>query len=437
MKKAITLIALFITIARAHANPPLKAAALHKMASSLTAVLVHDVYSPPVASRVYLYAFIAAYESIVAVDSLSGYQSLRYSISGFPLLNVPDESVDAELTSTAAFYFAAKKFVFSEKILEDSFILACKPFNKIKISDSIKYNRSIFFGKIVADSIIAWSSNDNYSYTRKLKRYTYLKQAGKWVPTPPAYIAAIEPYWSKMRTVSLDSAQQCATICTNAFNADTSSGFYKEAVEVYRTGLTLTAQQKNIANFWDCNPFNVNTSGHMLFATKKLSPGGHWINIAMQVCLKTKASLAKSAAAYVYTAIALYDGFIGCWFVKYRDNLIRPETFINTNLDASWKPLLQTPPFPEYPSGHSVISTSAAIVLTHFFGDSFSFNDITEMPYGLPARRFTSFNAAAKEAAISRLYGGIHYRSAIEDGQVMGKKIGETVLVKIILERPK
>ncbi|HET7897284.1 MAG TPA: vanadium-dependent haloperoxidase, partial [Flavisolibacter sp.] len=175
--------------------------------------------------------------------------------------------------------------------------------------------------------------------------------------------------------------------------------------------------------------------GHLNFATKKLSPGGHWMSIVSIVARKSGADLNKAAAAYVLTAIALYDGFISCWDEKYRSNLIRPETYINAYIDEQWRPLLQTPPFPEYTSGHSVISTAAAKVLTAFWGENCRFDDDTETPYGLPVRTFASFNKAAEEAAISRLYGGIHYRAAIENGQVQGRKIGEKVLKKIRLTK--
>jgi hypothetical protein len=114
---------------------------------------------------------------------------------------------------------------------------------------------------------------------------------------------------------------------------------------------------------------------------------------------------------------------------------VRPETFINSNIDESWRPLLQTPPFPEYPSGHSVISTAAAGVLTSIFGDNFAFDDSTELEYGLPVRHFRSFKEACDEAAISRLYGGIHYRPAIENGQTQGRQVGEIVLQKLKLNR--
>jgi membrane-associated phospholipid phosphatase len=133
----------------------------------------------------------------------------------------------------------------------------------------------------------------------------------------------------------------------------------------------------------------------------------------------------------VRTAIALADGFISCWDEKFRSNLVRPETMINAHLDEAWTPLLQTPPFPEYPSGHSVISNAAAVVLTDQFGESFSFTDTTEVAYGLPARSFTSFTAAAAEAAMSRLYGGIHYRMAIEEGSIQGQRVGEHVVRRV------
>ena len=126
--------------------------------------------------------------------------------------------------------------------------------------------------------------------------------------------------------------------------------------------------------------------------------------------------------------MAIADAFISCWDEKYRSNLIRPETLINQNIDDNWKPVLQTPPFPEYTSGHSVVSGAASTALTNIFGDDFAFDDDTETAYGLPIRSFTSFNQAADEAAISRMYGGIHYRVAIEVGLEQGRNLGDFVV---------
>ena len=197
----------------------------------------------------------------------------------------------------------------------------------------------------------------------------------------------------------------------------------------------MTTEQTTIANFWDCNPFAVHVHGHINYATKKLSPGGHWLSIAGIASQKVNADIVKTSAAYTITAIALFDGFISCWDEKFRSHLIRPESYINSYIDETWKPLLQTPPFPEYTSGHSVISTASATVLSYFFGDNFSFTDTSEIPYGYAARTFTSFSQACNEAAISRLYGGIHYLPAIEQGQIQGKKVGEQVLQKIKLRK--
>ena len=136
----------------------------------------------------------------------------------------------------------------------------------------------------------------------------------------------------------------------------------------------------------------------------------------------------KTVYAYTKTSIAIADAFISCWDEKYRSNLIRPETLINEHFDDNWKPVLQTPPFPEYVSGHSVASGAAAITLTNVFGDNFAFDDDTELIYGLPIRSFSSFNQAADEAAISRMYGGIHYRAAVEIGVKQGRDLGKFVV---------
>jgi len=130
-------------------------------------------------------------------------------------------------------------------------------------------------------------------------------------------------------------------------------------------------------------------------------------------------------------AATLMDSFISCWDEKYRSSRVRPETVITRYMDQKWQPLLQTPPFPEYTSGHSVISTAVSETLTYMIGDNFSFRDDTEVIFDLPTRDFKSFRQAAEEAAISRLYGGIHYRDAIENGQSQGKAIGNFIVEKL------
>jgi hypothetical protein len=175
----------------------------------------------------------------------------------------------------------------------------------------------------------------------------------------------------------------------------------------------------------------MNVKGHVMFATKKISPGGHWMNITNVACKKTKADFNQSAEAYVLVSLSLIDGFISCWDEKYRTRVIRPESFINQYIDEDWVPLLQTPPFPEYTSGHSVISSASAVALTKLFGDNFAFTDSTEIEFGLSVRSFKSFLHASEEAAISRMYGGIHYRPAVANGEVEGKALGNYIIDKI------
>ncbi|MBA3405627.1 MAG: vanadium-dependent haloperoxidase, partial [Gemmatimonadaceae bacterium] len=288
----------------------------------------------------------------------------------------------------------------------------------------------------VAAHVLAWASKDQFPETRGYPKFTVTSEAGQWVPTPPAYIDAIEPHWGKLRPFVMDSSSQFRPKPPHPYDTAQTSAFFRQVKEVFEVGRQLNDEQREIAAFWDCNPYVMNVRGHAMFATKKITPGGHWMGIVGIAARKSDADIMKSAEAYARTAIALADGFISSWDEKYRSNLVRPETVINTLLDEAWQPLLQTPPFPEYTSGHSVISAAAAAVLTDQFGDNFAFADSTEISYGLPIRSFTSFNKAAAEAAISRLYAGIHYRMAIEEGLIQGGKVGANVVRRIRTREP-
>src|SRR5690606_17745824 len=407
----------------------LDSAPLHRAHEALTSVIIHDIFSPPVASRIYVYAHIAAYEVLNQADDR--YRSLEGQIEGFPKIPRPKKPVSHSLAGVYAFLITGQKLIFSEPVLEDSIQAIVTSFRR-KVPRKL-FDESLQYGRRVADVILEWAASDGYSETRKFTRYNLLREEGKWIPTPPAYMAAVEPHWKLIRPLALDSAAQFKPPAPTPFSKEKDTPFYDMAHKVYRTVRELTPEQEAIANFWDCNPFVVNVHGHANYATKKLSPGGHWLSIAGIASMQCQADMVQSSAAYTLTAIALFDGFISCWEEKYRSNLIRPETYINAYIDETWKPVLQTPPFPEHTSGHSVISTAAAVVLTDFFGDNFAFLDTSEVPYGYPPRQFRSFMEACNEAAISRLYGGIHYLPAIEYGQIQGKKVGEKVLSKIRL----
>lgn len=405
---------------------------LHRAEKNLTRAIVHDIFSPPVASRIYLYANVAAYELLAMEDK--NYMSMHGQIPDFP--NVPalkrETNINYELAAVYAFFKTGGKLVFSEHLLTDSVNVILKEFRE---ADTLIYNNSLRLGQAVSDSILTWSAKDNYAATRAKRRYAYKKEKGKWTPTPPGFIDAVEPYWSQIRPVSLDSAGQFKPVPPHKYETDSASLFMKEVREVYHVTKKLTKEEVLIASFWDCNPFYLNTQGHLNFATKKLSPGGHWISIAGQAAESKGKNWQETAAAYVLTSMALHDGFISCWDEKYRSQFIRPETVINAYVDEKWRPMLQTPPFPEYTSGHSVISAAAAVVLTSVLGDNFAFDDYTETDYGLPVRHFKSFKEASNEAGISRLYGGIHFRSAIVNGQAQGEQIGQHLLSRIKVKR--
>ena len=403
---------------------------LHRSEKALTDVIVHDVFSPPAASRIYVYANIAAYE--VLAHSYQNCISLQTSLPQFPIIPAPSKNISSSLAAVYSFLMVGKQFVFSDSAIQDSLHYILRWYDDKKIN-AVVYANSIEYAKEVVDSIMHWAAKDRYKETRNVRRYTYLKEEGKWSPTPPGYFAAVEPYWSKIRCLVMDSASQFKPKPPVPFSKDSGSLFYKQAWEVYHVGNHLSKEQKAEANFWDCNPFNLNTSGHLFFASKKISPGGHWINITGLACRQSNSNMVKSSTAYTLVSIALFDAFISCWDEKYRSNSIRPETYINKYIDEAWRPLLQTPPFPEYTSGHSVISNAAAVVLSKLFGDHFSYTDNTETEFNLPIRHFNSFEEAANEAAISRLYGGIHYRSSVVYGQEEGNKIGKRVLQKIKL----
>jgi hypothetical protein len=247
---------------------------------------------------------------------------------------------------------------------------------------------------------------------------------------------AVEANWRALRPFVLDSSSQFRVPPPPAFDTTPGSPFYLAVKEVYDTGKQLTEEQRATASFWDCNPYVMNVQGHAMFATKKISPGGHWMAIVALASRRANADLMQSAEAYARASITMADAFISTWDEKYRSAVVRPETVINRYIDEKWQPLLQTPPFPEYPSGHSVVSTAVATVLAREFGSPFAFADSAELEFGLPVRSFPSFEAAAAEAAISRLYGGIHYRAAIEQGVVLGRQVGGLVLDRVTTREP-
>lgn len=428
MRKLMIVIILFYTHAAAAGAG--EAGFIHRAIKKVTDVMVYDIYSPPVASRTYAYVTIAGYEAII--HGSDQYISLAGQLHGLKAVPQPEagKQYDYTLAAVQAILSTAKSFVISEDTIESFRLSLLQEFKTKGVPEDV-FNNSVAYGQKIAAHILSWAADDNYKQTRSLPKYAVTPDDASWKPTPPAYIKAIEPNWNKIRTWALDSAQQFKPLPPTAYSSVATSDFYNLAMAVYRAGLYLTDEQKDIANFWDCNPFKMNVRGHVMFATKKISPGGHWINITALACKNTDATPAQSLEAYACVALTLADAFISCWDEKYRSKLVRPETFINQFIDRDWVPLLQTPPFPEHTSGHSVVSAAASLVLSKLFGSHFAFTDSTEFEFGLSPRSFVSFEQAAREAAISRFYGGIHYMPSIENGFVEGEKIATFISSKI------
>ena len=403
---------------------------IHRSIKQITDIIVHDIFSPPVASRIYAYSSVAAYEALIPQDKM--YTSLSGQLHGLEAVPKPDSTLEYcfPLASVQAALKVGKALVFSEDKMDEFYTTMMQEFRDAGVPEDV-FNRSVDYGTKVADHILAWSSKDNYKQSRSFPKYSILNDPSTWKPTPPAYMDAVEPHWNKIRTFVMDSAQQFKPAPPLPFSIKKGSPFYNEANQVYEVGKNLTQEQREIASFWDCNPFVMNVKGHVMFATKKISPGGHWMNITRVACNQVHAAVAQATEAYVMVSLSLNDGFISCWDEKYRSKLIRPETYINQYIDENWVPLLQTPPFPEYPSGHSVISGAAAVALTKLLGDNFAFTDSTEVEFGMPPRNFKSFIQASEEAAVSRMYGGIHYTRACEVGKVEGRAVGTFISQKV------
>ena len=379
-------------------------------------------YSPPVASRSIAYIGITAWE--VTASDTPGLHSLSGQLNAMPAPparaeGTYDEAVvlQAALTATVHDFFAntgptgQRAMVAMARKQREMVVAGVAP-------DVVA--RSEAYGQAVAAHVLAWSAGDGGAVVENMGfpyEYTLHDGPAHWVPTSAIrqQQAPLLPNWGNNRPLAMPSGASCPLPPPPEYSEDPASAFYAEAKEVLDVSATLTDEQKMIARFWSDDP--------MLSPT----PPGHWIAIALQILARDKADIAASAEILARVGIAVSDSFIGCWDSKYQYDLIRPVTYIRRVMDPKFQPLLITPPFPEYPSGHSTQSGAAAAVLTDFFGQNFAFSDATHADDGIAPRDFPSFDAAATEAAVSRLYGGIHFRAAIDRGLDQGRCIGAYV----------
>ena len=381
-------------------------------------------FTPPVAARAFGYAGVALYESVVPGMPL--HHSMEGRLSQLATLPEADprQTYHWPSVANAAMAEIAQLFYANMPQAAYSQVIDLEIATRLEIEQGIDGEtllRSREFGKAIADAVYEWSKTDggHQGYlTNFPQSYTEPTGPGFWKPTPPAFQRALQPYWGGNRAFVPGAIVGTQPPPPPTYATETNSVFYQQALEVYQADQDLTPEQERIAKFWSDDPGVGGT------------PPGHSISIATQVLQNEQANLALAAETYAKVGIALADAFISCWKCKFDFNLMRPVTYIQEQIDPNWLPLLPTPPFPEYTSGHSVQSGATAAVLTDLFGPQYAFTDYThELRVDIDGspRSYNSFLDMAAEAAISRLYGGIHFRDAIDIGVAQGIKIGESV----------
>lgn len=390
-------------------------------------------FTPPVTSRLFGYMGVTLYEAVV--PGMPDHRSMVGQLNSMPTMPPVEPGMVYDWPIVANSALAEITRSLFPKITADPVVKIrnLESTLQIQLSASIMpavVERSVGRGRAVASAVYAWSKTDGghegylHNFDSEPARSA---EPGQWQPTPPLFAPPMQSRWGYNRPLLLPTAEICAVIPPPDYSTDPVSQFYQEAKEVYETVRTLTEEQRAIALYWADDPGQTAT------------PPGHSISIATQMVESHHSTLAQAAEVYARVGIALSDAFVSCWRTKFIYNVERPISYIQRVIDPTWDkekvtdPVI-TPPFPEYTSGHSVASMATAVVLTGLFGDNVRFTDITHVDRGLPARTYESFYDAAEEAAISRLYGGIHYRSAIVNGMAEGRCVGERVMALSLLK---
>jgi hypothetical protein len=382
---------------------------------SLHADLVQgEVLSPPVASRLFAYAGLALHEGAAAAGAV---RSFADELDGLQIPEAGDD-LDPVLTANAAVARMSSELLPGAEARR---VIASLEEQLLALHgdglDPATVDASIEAGRSVGDAMAAWAAEDGYAEADR--PYERPEGPGLWEPTPLGYARALEPYWGELRSF-VATAEECDLPPPVPYSEEPGSDFHDQAQAVVDSTPAPDDPEADIPRFWNDRPGATST------------PAGHWVEIAASLIEERELDLATAARTYAALGMTAADSFIANWAVKYRDNVVRPITYIRAHIDPDWRPLMQTPPFPDYPSGHSTLSSAVAIVLTELLGDE-PFVDDSRVDVGLAPRRFESFTDAATDAAASRLGGGIHYPMAIEGGIDQGRCVGEAVVERLDL----
>lgn len=392
----------------------------------------NDVISPPVAARTYAYGAIGVYEAVV--HGIPGGRSLAGQLNGLTSLPTPTPGLEYDWPTVLAATMSTlvpQIYVYPERVYivfvtpSEASLLALGPVQighrKAAGVAQTTIDNSIAFGTALGDALGTWAKADGYAEAR-YKGFILPTGPDKWVPTgfqdTDKVATPVEPHFGDIRPLVLTSPAECAPPPPVAFSTTPGSDFYNQADAVYQTNLTLTKEQRGIAEYWADPPGASPT------------PPGHWLAIASS--FNRSKNLADAASTYALTSIGYMDSFIAIWQSKYQYNLLRPETYIRRHISSSWRPHLPTPQFPEYVSGHSGVSGASAITFASAFGN-IGFSDTTKTRRGFEVRSFANFEQAAQEAAMSRMYGGIHYPMGNSEGLGLGHCVGNAVVSRVDL----
>jgi hypothetical protein len=361
---------------------------------------------PPAAARALAMVHVAMYDAV---------NSIEHTHRPFRAYTPESFSTSREAAAAqAAFRVLSSLYPSERDVLERTLAESLAP-----VPQSSGKTAGVFLGNAVAERIIAWRSADGSQRTvAHAARY----EPGQWRPTPPGYKAALLPQWASVAPFGVATASHFRP----AFPPDLTSAEYarhfQEVKDLGRADSTVrTPEQTEIAHYWADGAGTV-------------TPPGHWNRIAQSVARSSGLTLHENARLFTLLNVALADAAIVCWDMKYACNLWRPVTAIHeahrdgnelTQPDRSWRPLLETPPFPSCTSGHSTFSGAAAELLTLYFGrGDVQFTDVSENGR---SRTFAGFSQAANEAGRSRIYGGIHYDFDNSTGLASGRAVARYV----------
>jgi hypothetical protein len=427
--------------------------------------------SPPVASRLHGYAGLALYEGLHRADPR--YRSLGGQLIGLDAFPEPEGEHDWPVVAAEAERAVLSGLIEgfalpSTRVMVDTLAEAQVARRRAAGVAEPIVARSMDYGRTIADHILARAEADGFAETRN-RPYAPPVGPGLWVNTttveeyapisvsastdlvrlsnPSAALvpgaanarqlvldrpsgadeilpdidptAALEPYWREITPWAMESARACAPPEPVPYSEEAGSAFRAQVDSVYEASMMLSDEQRTIALHWADNPGNTGT------------PPGHWVSIMRQLVGQLDLGPLEAAEMFGVTGLALADAFVSAWDEKYRSNVVRPVTFIREHIDPSWETVVVTPPFPEFTSGHSVVSGAAGEALTALLGEDRAFVDSTHIASGIEPRLYASFEDAATEASISRLYGGIHYPMAIEHGKTQGVCVARALLDRI------